>query len=188
MGPFRRRHDVRVFVDDYVTGRLPGVCVLTGERADGMVTNRTTVGNPNPLLLLLVFLGPIGWILLLVVLAVGRPGREFVGELPVTWARWQHLQHVRRTMRATLAVFLAAFVTTVAIGGSDLQMAVTAIVAVVSFFTAAGIKIWLQFQWPTVRLDASGRWVTLQAVAPEFARALAERRRMADDATPTNIF
>jgi hypothetical protein len=186
MGLFRRRHDVRVFVDDYVLGRLPDVCVLTGEPADGTVTNQTRVGNPNPLLLLLVLLGPIGWIIL--ALAAGRSGRELAGELPITRARWHYLQSVRRTMWATLAAFVVGFVATLLSGADDLRTAMTAVVAVVAFCAAAGIKIWLQFQWPTVRLDASGRWVTLQAVSPEFARAVAERNRRARDTTPTNVF
>jgi hypothetical protein len=186
VGLLRPRHDVTVFVDDYALGRLPGVCVLTGEPADGTVTNRTRPGNPNPLLLLLVLLGPIGWIILAV--AATRSGRELAGELPVTQARWQYLQRVRRTMWATMAVFVAAFVATLLSVEDDLRTAMTAVVAVVAFVAAAGIKIWLQFQWPTVRLDASGRWVTLQAVSPEFARAVAARNRRADDATPTNVF
>lgn len=181
MGIMRRRYDTRVFVDDFVLGRLPGVCVFTGEPADGRLVHRSRLGNPNPLLLLLIFLGPIGWIIL-AFLAL-RAGRDLVGELPITKAKWDQLRRVRRTMWGMLLAGFACAAATIPAAASRPQQAVLVIAAIGLVVAAAGTKIWLGFQEPTVRLDASGRWVTLQSVSSEFADAVARRRRQAESAT-----
>src|SRR4029450_2433849 len=60
--------DVRVFVDDAVLGRLPDVCAKSGAPADGWLTVTETVGRSGgiatPWLLLLLILGPLGWLAL----------------------------------------------------------------------------------------------------------------------------
>src|SRR5689334_4055712 len=74
-----------VFVDDAVQGHLPMVGVTDGAPAEGLHRIHLTVGGPSGWLWLLLFLGPIGWIVLVALLAFGS-GRRFTVRLPYTYA------------------------------------------------------------------------------------------------------
>jgi hypothetical protein len=85
---------VEVWVDDAVRGNLPGVCVKTGCPADGLVRVEHEHGSLG-LAWLLVFLGPIGWIVLLALLATNC--RElFTVRLPYSNASWERERALRR--------------------------------------------------------------------------------------------
>jgi hypothetical protein len=73
--------DVAIFVDDAVLGRLPMVCVRTGAPADGLHRIHQRIGGQPGWALLLVLLGPIGWIVL-IALAVTSRSRELMVRLP----------------------------------------------------------------------------------------------------------
>ena len=62
---------VSVFVDDAVRGRLPHVCVETGQPADGKLVLSRSRGGVGPGVLL-ILLGPIGWIALFVIACLAR--------------------------------------------------------------------------------------------------------------------
>ena len=62
---------VSVFVDDAVRGRLPHICVETGLPADGKLVVEQSRGGIG-FAWLLIFLGPIGWIALVVVAVLAR--------------------------------------------------------------------------------------------------------------------
>src|SRR3954447_16017408 len=91
-----------VWVDDAVRGNLPGVCVKTGAPADGLVRIEEEHGSLG-LAWLLVFLGPIGWIVLIALLATNR--RElFTVRLPYSNAAWQRERRLGRQRSIGLVV------------------------------------------------------------------------------------
>ena len=84
---------VTVFVDDAVQGRLPMVGATDGAPAEGLHRIHTSIGGSSGWLWLLVFFGPIGWILLIALSLGGSPRlmgvRHFfllTGAVLPTWA------------------------------------------------------------------------------------------------------
>lgn len=160
---------VTVFVDDAVRGALPPVCVRTGAPATEHATVDSRVGGASPLAVLLIFLGPIGWIALLV---LGGRSETLVARLPVSdavvtlWDRW------RRVRLASAAVVLAGLVLLVFTAGASGWMRVSLLVAGAGFAgtVVAGVRLWSC--GVGVDLDASRRWVTLRGVHPAFVDAV----------------
>jgi hypothetical protein len=110
-GPAAWQKLVDAFVDDYATGALPGVCIITGEPTADRLMLRTTVDRPSPGWLILLLLGPIGWLILLGVLLLGH--RSILhGGVPMT-AVAHEANRCRRTMRTVVA--LAGVVTAFAL-------------------------------------------------------------------------
>lgn len=163
---------VTVFVDDAVRGTLPAVCVRTGSPATQHATVDSRVGGASPLAVLLIFLGPIGWIALLV---LGGRSETLVARLPVSdaiialWDRW------RRVRLASAAVVLAGLVLLVVTAGSSGWMRTSLLVAGAGFAgtVVAGMRLWLR--GVGLDLDASRRWVTLRGVHPAFVEAVHRR-------------
>jgi hypothetical protein len=156
---------VRVFVDDAVQGRLPSLCVSSGAPADRRRRVAQRVGGPNPALLLLVLLGPPGWILLL--LLSGR-GERLDMLLPVSDAvarRWeQRTWHRRLAVGATALGGAVLFVA----GPSPITLGLTAAAAIWAF----AAHFLLLMDGIGIHLDASRRWVTLKGVDQAFAAAV----------------
>ena len=100
---------VTVFVDDAVQGTLPAVCAKDGVPTADRLTVQTTVGDGARLgvLWLLVFAGPIGWIVLLF-LSTSRSGRaeRLRVELPVSSAAYQRVLDARSNTRRAMLVAL----------------------------------------------------------------------------------
>jgi hypothetical protein len=190
---------VRVFVDDAVLGRFPPVCAKTGMPSDGRLAVTTTVGGSGrvsaPWLILLVLLGPIGWVAL-AVLAVALPDRteRLTVEVPWTTAADERLRsaRTRRTlMYGIVAAGIVGLVAAVAlpvgpVGGSGAQLAVRLVlgalaVALVGGFLAALAAERAVARWTIgVELDGSRRWVTLDGVHPGFVAAVQPRPQAAD--------
>lgn len=172
-----------VFVDDAVQGHLPLVCARTGEPADGLHRIHQTIGGGSAWALLLVFLGPLGWLVLLATLAFGGRSRQLLVRLPYS----RHgLQQEQREFRAAvvsgvaMVVSAIAFVATLAgptprsqVRETVMYLVVASLVCAVAATFALGIRYSLHR--PGIELDASGRWVTLRAVDPNFVRAVADR-------------
>lgn len=163
---------VTVFVDDAVLGRFPNVCAYDGESASWRVPVASQVGGMNPAWLLLLLLGPIGWVVLLF-MAFG--GNETLSCLvPVcaeTTERWKERRRDRRIAGGLLALGLLLLVGH--IGPTDL-----AVVAVFGLaFAVTHIRATLG--GIGVHLDASRRWVTFTGVHETFADAV--RRQLAYD-------
>ncbi len=171
---WRKRSDAVVFVDDYVTGALPPLCVLSGTPANATITFRSSVNATSPAAWLLVLLGPLGWVVL-AYLVLRSDRRRLVGELPIVRTQWEHLRSVKHAGWALAGAALALFVLASALpnGGPTVVFIVPGVAALVA---ALAIYVWLPFQWPTISLDASGRWVTLAGVHPDFARSVARTR------------
>ena len=75
---------VTVFVDDAVQGHLPMVGATDGAPAEGLHRINTSIGGSSGWLWVLVFFGPIGWLLLILLLAFSGSARQLVVRLPYT--------------------------------------------------------------------------------------------------------
>ena len=186
--------DVRVFVDDAVLGRLPEVCAKTGAPADGWLTVTETVdrsgGVATPWLLLLLLLGPLGWVALLVIALAGsgrRPERLTV-QVPWTEAADVRLRAARRTLHLLVGLTVLAVAGLFVVGlnpagideapGGAPALAVVLLAAAAAGLIGAGVASWRVGQVTVgVDLDASRRWVTLIGVHPRFAAEVQARQR-----------
>lgn len=189
----RADRSARVFVDDATLGHVPNICVKSGEPADGMLPIHTSLQRFNPLWLLLILLGPVGWIVLVVVALRGTSGEAFEARLPMTVGVMErYVRSRRRLARAWTALFVAVIAVPVMLivsmrtapAGADPSPGPSAFVwvplclaalAVLSFMLHA----WLESRYTNVdiELDASRRWVTLHDVSPEFADAMQAQQR-----------
>lgn len=161
--------EVQVFVDDFVLGRLPPVCVVTGQATNDQVKMRSNVHPLNPVWLLLILLGPIGWLILLAV--AWSNGDYLTGWLPYSRAEMSVRDARRRLLLIGTAVAVVGFLllagflhVPVMFGG-----ALVALFAGLIGFTA------LESREPRVSLDASGRWVTIRRVHPSFVASVSAR-------------
>jgi len=168
----------QVFVDDFVSGRLPAICVVTGQPTADRITRTAVVDGPSPAWALLILLGPIGWLALLVIIATAR--RTILsGELPMSEAAYEAARHRDRLRWAfvggtvVLALVILVSLRSLAIGGAGLVL----------LSVAAAALTWMaadRRSWPRISLDASRRWVAVTNVHPEFAGAATDRRSLED--------
>jgi hypothetical protein len=180
--------DSTIWIDDVVTGRLPAVCVKSGRPADTWVRDEAEVSGPSLWMLLLVFLGPIGWIALVVMLVAGVGRQRITVELPFARDALDTLKAARtHRRRAGFGVAVVGLVGVLSplggmsFGGITLieALVATAILAVVALAIS---HVRLSSLEVGVSLDASGRWVTLKGVSDEFAAmARADQRRRSDE-------
>ncbi|MCU1379200.1 MAG: hypothetical protein JWN29_2183 [Acidimicrobiales bacterium] len=164
---------VSVFVDDAVRGTLPMLCVRDGAPADRHTRLEERMGGNSVLWFLLVFFGPLGW---LVLLLLPSSGEKLTVRLPVcadTIARWRKLRRDRVVALAAVGVAVALLlVSHLAIG-----MWMLVAVAVVAVF----VTHWrLSLDGVGIDLDASRRWVTLTGVSPAFAHVVEAERQAAE--------
>ena len=163
---------VEVFVDDAVRGHLPPVCVRTGAPADGKLRREHATGGLGAAWVLLFF-GPLGWLVLSFV-ALSTRRDTLTVRLPysaVAVDRELHLVRVR-----LVASIAAAGCAIAAVVGLVLELrSFFVVAAVVAFMVAAIAHVRLAWSRVTIRLDASHRWVTLSGVHPAFARAVEDR-------------
>lgn len=161
---------IEVFVDDAVRGRLPNVCVKTGEKADGKFRIEQDAGGLNGGWFLLLLLGPFGWIALAIlsltarrsVLTVRLPYSEGAvdREVRLSRARWV-------PVAVALLLGLAALVRL-----ASIPRPVWWVGAAVAVVVAAIVHVRFVFTRVHIRLDASSRWITLSNVHPAFVQAV----------------
>jgi fatty acid desaturase len=162
-----------VFVDDAVLGHLPDVCAKTGEHADGLFRIDGQVRSPGrAALLLLLFLGPIGWIILLFAWIMADPERVHT-RIPYSNAAVQRERHLARsrTAAAIAAVVLLAIAISGGLAAFEIQAVWTVLAAAAVVLTIA-LQIALEFTRVHVSIDGSRRWITLSGVHPAFAAAV----------------
>lgn len=184
---------VRVFVDDAVQGRLPSVCARTGRRSDGWLTMDAVVGrsrsmSTTAIVLLILFGGPLGWIVVLL-FSPGQPTDRLQVELPWTVDTQAEVVALRQRRRlawmasvAAVAGAVVLVITTAGGAGWTMSGRVVLVTLVVGAIGAAAVALATEWQIGRrtvgVDLDASRRWVTLTNVHPNFARATrAEQQR-----------
>lgn len=168
----KRTVSTEVFVDDYVLGRLPGICVVTGEPTGDRLASSIVVDGPSPAWWLLVLLGPIGWLVLILVM-VGSRRSTLTGELPMSAIAYQAARHrdrLRWLYAATVVIALLALALAFPSFGG---------VGLVLLLLAVGVAAWIiadRRSWPQVTLDASRRWVKISGVHPAFADTVGRSR------------
>lgn len=178
---------VRVFVDDAVQGRFPRVCARTGRPSDGWLSIDAVVGrsrsmSTTAIVLLILFGGPLGWIVVLL-FSPGQPTDRLRVELPWTLDTQTEVVALRQRRRlawiASVAGAAAAFalvLTTAGGAGWTMSSRAVLVTLVVGAIGAAAVALATEWQIGRravgVELDASRRWVTLTNVHPNFARAV----------------
>ncbi len=185
------RTAVTVFVDDAVRGVFPSVCARTGGPSDGTLTIRAGVGpvsSPSALMIVvLVLLGPPGWIALLVALLLYRPDHaEYLTvRLPWSSAADAEVAELRRRRTAAWACFGVGVVALLA-ALYFVSSAVTPLLVVLLGTVAAAAVLAmatsrrLARRAVTVELDGSRRWVTLYEVHPAFRAAVRAQQQPTD--------
>ena len=160
-----------MFVDDAILGNLPLVCAKTGEPADFMVGMRRTVGGGIPgWVWFLFFLGPLGFVGLLVA-ALLAPGTEYLTvRVPESQASFQRERQLERWRLAALG---AGVVIPVYLALWHAMFPLLWLVLTVAAFLAAGALTWVLWrQSIRVSIDVTRRWVTFANVHPAFAEAV----------------
>ena len=162
---------VRIRIDDFEDGLLPGICASSG-RAGARLYKADISSRGSGWAWLLVFAGPIGIVAAL--LLTGALKRTAHGYLPYR----EEVQDVIRLrsrryaqgLVGSLALLTAAFVLTVA--SRDFRP-LSVLLGVAGVIAAVGFA----FFWANVpgsvggHLDGTGRWIELDPVAPAFAAA-----------------
>jgi hypothetical protein len=161
---------VDVFIDDAVQGRLPGVCAKTGVPSAGKLRIEQSTGGLG-FGWLLLFLGPIGWIGLVLWLVFSSRSGVLTVRLPYSDAAVDHEWRLRRIRFRVTALAILGFGVALAIQRSPATW-VLSVVAAGLILVALVAHVRLMTERVGVRLDASRRWVTLTRVHPDFVRAV----------------
>lgn len=186
--------EVKVFVQDAMAGNLPAVCVKDGTSAVGVLPVRAQIDSGTAGLgwvWLLLFLGPPGWLALMVVVLWRRPSGGVVVQVPYSSGARRRLVRTRVTERVAVVSVLvlmlgeiiillvdpptAALLSTLAVG----IMAVAAVVTVVSALRLGSMEV-------RARIDRSGQWVVLSEVNSDFAFAAWQQVRSHADGLSTD--
>lgn len=160
--------DVRLHPIEYARNDLPHVCAVTGEPAAVYVR----VGarkDSNPAALLLLFLGPLGWLILIAILT--RPDSTYI-EIPVSRRVFDDMRERQRRTRWLLAGVALVLVAIAFLSGRLFPGAWLLLVPVVALAAWAGSV-------PNHRIKAGidgVGLVTLRNAHPRFAGAVSTWR------------
>ena len=164
--------DVVVFVDDYVQGTLPDVCVMTGESTTSTLVNHTPIDRPSPGWYVLILLGPIGWLILLAVV-IGSHRSTLTGSIPMTQTAYQRIAPPRWWPYVAAGAGVGGIGSLATGYFAPAEMLGAALTGSLVCLTAwLAIRALRDRRAPSVALDASRRWVTLRGVHPAFAAAV----------------
>lgn len=177
-----------VFIDDAVQGHLPAVCAKSGEPAEKVMRIEQDLSGGLGAIWILLFFGPLGWALLLV-LGLARRRRMLTVRLPYgdrILREYATRGRLTFQLAAAFAVVLGAmFVLEYAFHPvtSSTALAVGVITLVVGVISVSISSWYTRRLVVPLALDASGRWVTLNRVHPDFASACDAARRAARQST-----
>jgi hypothetical protein len=171
--------EITVFIDDAVLGDFPPLCVKEGVPTDDRLTLSEPANRLGPLwLVILVLVGPIGWLCLAL---LGWRGGHIRAKLPFCEFAYRRLKVAQRmqTIWVTFAVILFLLALTASVVHT--RASIAAAVALGLGALAATVKALIEtrcLRYLVVRLelDGSRRWVTITGVHPAFAAAVAARR------------
>lgn len=170
--------EIRLHPLEFTHRDLPPVCAATGEPADWL--NRMGVQQAaNPLALLLFFLGPIGWVVLFVVLST-RPDGTYV-EIPLSQPAMDALRERQRRTRIMLGGMVLTVVAFAWLLGSQMFP-----VAWLVLLALPALSIWTALaRTHRIKLTLDGvGLVTLKNVHPNFVAAVEDWRKTAAAVTP----
>lgn len=166
---------VKVRLDDAMVNRLPAVCVMTGQKADGYAP--IVVPKRLGVAWLLLLGGPPGWLVL--GLLWGKIRTRYVIKIPMSETSFDrmHTTEIRRLWCAWLGCvgLLAAF----ALRWYLPMAMIISLASVISIYVALRAHFLLGWTRPSAIADRSGRVVTLRGVHPDFVDALRSHRARA---------
>ena len=165
---------VSVFVDDAVRGRLPSICVKTGERTDLIIRVQQPVGGGlNGAAWLLVFLGPPGWVALFVVMLLSSGQEYLTVRIPQTEAAFDREKSLERFRLAAVGAGIVTLLCALVLPG---MFPVLWLMLGAAFLIAgAALHLRILRQAVGISLDGSRRWVTFSGVHPAFVQAVHEQ-------------
>jgi hypothetical protein len=167
---------VTVFVDDAVRGNMPKVCARTGVPTSKRLTIHQDLTGGLGAAWVLVFFGPLGWLVLLLV-AASRRRSTLTVRIPYADAE---LGAYIRTARRSVHLAIATGVLLLAVFGAAFGLALSdpspMVLAGLGVLVVGGLAVLVNGALARrmlvgVDLDASGRWVRLTRVHPAFAAA-----------------
>lgn len=164
---------MRVPLDDALVGRLPPVCVMTGERAAGYAP--MVVPKRLGIAWALLLAGPIG--LAVLVALAPRLRTRYVVRIPMSataFDRW-HTERARRLWCGWLgAVGLPVALALRFLGPLALLVALAAL-----GMLAVALRAHWRIPWlaPTMSADPGGTWLTMRGVHERFAAVVRSPRR-----------
>ncbi len=164
---------VSVFVDCAVRGELPRICARTGAFTDSVMQIDKPIGGLGAAAWLLLFLGPMGWIILVLLHLLGA-GREMLSvRVPYSPEALERERPLRRLRwGASLASVVLLVMAIIQLFGTP---KIWLTLAALSSALALATHIVLYLSGIDVKLDASRRWVILSNVHAEFASAVKQR-------------
>lgn len=135
--------------------------------------------------MLLLFLGPLGIAAIAVLYVVGGRNERVSGVLPITPEAVEHylaaLAVARRATGALVTCFVVGFGALVLTEPtSSLPMALLALLIGGCMFVIVVANATAPTRWIDLRLDGSGRWVTIERAHPAFVAAVQDRYRHQD--------
>ncbi|HVL28958.1 MAG TPA: hypothetical protein VM390_12470 [Acidimicrobiales bacterium] len=164
---------VTVFVDEAVRGDFPPVCARTGRPTDDLAWFERPVSGRNWALLLLLLLGPPGWLVLVVLLATDRRETLTV-RLPYSPEAWAADRRLRARSLGTFAAGAAAVLAGYGFTGTG-PAGVWFVIGMGLVVGGAALAWARRAADPSFSLDASRRWVTVTNVHPAFVEATLAR-------------
>lgn len=161
---------VTVSADRAVTGKLPPVCVQTGLATDHVVELDTRIGGPPAwAAVLLLLLGPFGWLVL-----IGLRGELLAVRVPLHRDAWHANQRITMVGRALIGLGVVGLVAVLMSEPSTVSGALASGALLTGLLTVAASRLLL----PRVRLDATRRWVTFVGVNAAFRDAIETESRV----------
>ncbi|MCH7788896.1 MAG: hypothetical protein IH940_05590 [Acidobacteria bacterium] len=161
-----------VFVDEYVNAGLPRVCALSGEPSTMQLRSEKTIDSPSAGWLFLILFGPVGWVIVALVFLTGRRGK-LTGSLPMDEVHYLAAK-ARRHRSYLVLLFGLAILVCGLLADPVVPLAFSGVLAAVTLFAGWVLHVIESMRRPAIDLDASGRWVMIYNVHPEFARACRE--------------
>lgn len=166
---------VRVRLDDALVGRLPPVCAMTGDPADGY--GPLVVPRSLGLAWLLLLAGPVGVAVLVALLP--RLRTRYVVRIPLRADVFARALRLRSTR--AFAPWLGGLGVLASLGLRGLGPIAALLLVGGLAGIGAGLVAHLRLPWvlPSASADPAGRVVTLRGVHPGFAAAVeASARRL----------
>ncbi|MGN6693961.1 MAG: hypothetical protein ACTHN0_07265 [Aquihabitans sp.] len=165
-----------VFVDDAVRGNLPQVCARTGAPTAKRLTIHQDLTGGLGAAWVLLFFGPLGWLVLALV-ALSRRRSTLTVRIPYAEAELgAYVRTARRSFHLGIATAVLVAACFGAAFGLSLSDPTPVVLVGLGVFVVGGLAVFVngllaRRMLVGIDLDASGRWVRLTHIHPAFAAA-----------------